>query len=127
VRFDYIMHGVLNKVRRKICVSFDFLALHKRQTSVGEGYEHHFVKRNYEFWRKVLHKVFGFFCDVETRICETLALRKDFRMIGTTLTGSRLHAAHCSHCTHCKQVVLLLCACISKMMTYKHMGYAGMP
>jgi hypothetical protein len=27
----------------------------------------------------------GFFCDVKTRICETLALRKDFRMIGTTL------------------------------------------
>ncbi len=43
------------------------------------------MKRNYEFWRKVLHKVFGFFCDVKTRICETLALRKDFRMIGTTL------------------------------------------
>jgi hypothetical protein len=52
---------------------------------VGEGYEHHFVTRKYEFWRKVLHKVFGFFCDVKTRICETLALRKDFRMIGTTL------------------------------------------
>ncbi len=45
------------------------------------------MKRNYEFSRKVLHKVFGVFCDVKTRICETLALRKDFRMIGTTLEG----------------------------------------
>jgi hypothetical protein len=39
-----------------------------------------------EFWGKVLRKVFGVFCDVKTRICETLALRKDFRMIGTTLS-----------------------------------------
>jgi hypothetical protein len=41
-----------------------------------------FVKgMGYELWKKVLRKVFGFFCDVKTRICETLALRKDFRMI----------------------------------------------
>ncbi len=45
-----------------------------------------FVKvMGYELWKKVLRKVFGFFCDVKTRICETLALRKAFRMIGTTL------------------------------------------
>jgi hypothetical protein len=37
------------------------------------------------FGRKCFARFF-FVCDVKTRICETLALRKDFRMIGTTLS-----------------------------------------
>jgi hypothetical protein len=42
------------------------------------------------FWKKLFRKVYGFFCDVKTRICETPVLRKEFRMIGTTLTrGTR--------------------------------------
>jgi hypothetical protein len=38
------------------------------------------------FWKKLIRKVYGFFCDVMTRICETPVFRKEFRMIGTTLT-----------------------------------------
>ena len=43
------------------------------------------MKHNYEFWRKVLHKVFGFFVTSKHGFAKRFALRKDFRMIGTTL------------------------------------------
>ena len=41
------------------------------------------------FWKKLIRKVYGYFCDVKTRICETPVLRKEFRMIGTTISSDQ--------------------------------------
>ena len=53
---------------------------------------------SYYFSTELLRNVFVFFCDVTARICETLDLRKEFRMMGTTLMGpnSQLNKHGCA-------------------------------
>ncbi len=43
---------------------------------------------SYYFSTELLRNVFVFLCNVTARICETLDLRKEFRMMGTTLRES---------------------------------------
>ena len=60
--------------------------LRKWQASEYEGYEHPTRVMGPIVLEEIASQGLWFFCDVKTRICETPVLRKEFRMIGTTLS-----------------------------------------